>query len=144
MFIASNIKANVRELEGALIRLIAFRSLTGEDVTLPFAERVLKGIVDKNNRILSIEEILKTVAEFFGLKPAELKSKNNAKRIAEPRQIAMFLCRELMNCSLTDIGREFGGKHHTTVLHSIRKIDQLRATNPKTNAALNRLTDILH
>jgi len=144
LFIATNIKANVRELEGALIRLVAFHSLTGEEVTLPFAERVLKGIVDKNNRILTTELILKTVADFFGLKPVELKSKNNAKRVAEPRQIAMFLCRELINCSLTDIGREFGGKHHTTVLHSIRKIDQLRVTNPKTNAALNRLTDILH
>ncbi|RPJ86805.1 MAG: hypothetical protein EHM18_04330 [Acidobacteria bacterium] len=93
---------------------------------------------------MTTELILKTVADFFGLKPVELKSKNNAKRVAEPRQIAMFLCRELINCSLTDIGREFGGKHHTTVLHSIRKIDQLRVTNPKTNAALNRLTDILH
>ena len=144
LFIATNIKANVRELEGALIRLVAFHSLTGQEVTLPFAERVLKGIVDKNNRILTTDLISKTVADFFGLKPAELKTKNNAKRIAEPRQIAMFLCRELMNCSLTDIGREFGGKHHTTVLHSIRKIEQLRATNPKTNAALNRLTDILH
>ncbi|RPJ61918.1 MAG: chromosomal replication initiator protein DnaA [Acidobacteria bacterium] len=144
LFIATNIKANVRELEGALIRLVAFHSLTGEAVTLPFAERVLKGIVDKNNRILTTELILKTVADFFGLKPVELKSKNNAKRVAEPRQIAMFLCRELINCSLTDIGREFGGKHHTTVLHSIRKIEQLRVNNPKTNAALNRLTDILH
>jgi len=144
LFIATNIKANVRELEGALIRLVAFHSLTGEEVTLPFAERVLKGIVDKNNRILTTELILKTVADFFGLKPVELKSKNNAKRVAEPRQIAMFLCRELINCSLTDIGREFGGKHHTTVLHSIRKIEQLRVNNPKTNAALNRLTDILH
>ncbi|MFB3905034.1 MAG: chromosomal replication initiator protein DnaA [Acidobacteriota bacterium] len=144
LFIATNIKANVRELEGALIRLIAFHSLTGDEVTLPFAERVLKGIVDKNNRILTTELIVKTVADFFGLKPAELKSRNNAKRIAEPRQITMFLCRELMNSSLTDIGRELGGKHHTTVLHSIRKIEQLRATNPKINAALNRLTDILH
>ncbi|RPI29868.1 MAG: chromosomal replication initiator protein DnaA [Acidobacteria bacterium] len=144
LFIATNIKSNIRELEGSLIRLVAFRSLAGQEITLPFAERVLKGIVDQNTRILTTDMVVKTVAEFFNLKPADLKNKSNAKRIAEPRQIAMFLCRDLLHCSLSDIGREFGGKHHTTVIHSIRKIEQLRLTNPKINAALNKLTDILH
>ncbi|HXK58445.1 MAG TPA: chromosomal replication initiator protein DnaA [Acidobacteriota bacterium] len=144
LFIATHIKSNIRELEGSLVRLLAFRSLTGEEITLSFAERVLKNITDKYSRVLTIDTIVKAVADFFALKPSELKSKSNAKRIAEPRQIAMFLCRDLMNCSLTDIGREFGGKHHTTVLHSIRKIDQLRLTNPKISAALNKLNDVLH
>jgi chromosomal replication initiator protein len=143
LFIASNIQSNIRELEGSLIRLIAFSSLTGQDITLPFAQRVLKGIVDRNNRVLTVDQIQKAVADFFGLKPNELKSKNNSKRVAEPRQIAMYLCRELMGSSLSDIGREFCGKHHTTVLHSVRKVEKLRAVNPKINGALNRLTDTL-
>jgi chromosomal replication initiator protein len=143
LFIASNVKSNVRELEGSLIRLLAFSSLTGQQINLALAERVLKHLVDKNSRLLTTEHVQKTVADFFGLKASELRARNNSRRIAEPRQIAMYLCRELIGCSLTDIGRDFGGKHHTTVLHSIRKVQEARPTDTKINSALNRLTDLL-
>jgi chromosomal replication initiator protein len=122
---------------------MAFSSLTGQSIDLPLAERVLKQLVDKKSRLVTPEHIQKTVSDFFGLRAAELRSKNNSHRIYEPRQIAMYLCRELIGCSLADIGRDFGGKHHTTVLHSVRKVRELRATDTKINSALNKLSDLL-
>ena len=138
-FIAKNVKSNVRELEGSLIRLAAYSSLTGERITLPLAQEVLKNLAENNTRVISIEGIQKVVADHYSLKVAELKAKNNSRRVAEPRQMAMFLCRELTDSSLPEIGREFGGKHHTTVLHSIRKIAGLRKSDPKQNNIINKL-----
>ena len=138
-FIAKNVKSNVRELEGSLIRLAAYSSLTGERITLPLAQEVLKNLAENNTRVISIEGIQKVVADHYSLKVAELKAKNNSRRVAEPRQMAMFLCRELTDSSLPEIGREFGGKHHTTVLHSIRKIAGLRKSDPKHNNLINKL-----
>ncbi|MFQ5738618.1 MAG: chromosomal replication initiator protein DnaA [Acidobacteriota bacterium] len=141
LFIASNIKSNVRELEGSLIRLVAYSSLTGEKISLDLAQRVLKNIAEKNSRIISIDFVQKVVADYYSLKVSDLKARNNSRRVAEPRQIAMFLCRKLTNSSLPQIGKEFGGKHHTTVLHSIRKIQDLRQSDPRLDKTLERLTD---
>lgn len=139
LFIASNVKSNVRELEGSLVRLIAYSSLTGIEITLNLAHDVLSNIVDDSRRAVSIEVIQKLVAEYFGLKVSDLKAKNNARCVSEPRQIAMYLCKTLTNSSLPQIGRQFGGKHHTTVLHSIRKIDELRLHDKRINAVVDKL-----
>ena len=138
-FIATNVKSNVRELEGSLVRLGAYSRLTGRGITLPLAQEVLKNLTENNTRVVSIEGIQKVVADHYSLKVAELKAKNNSRRVAEPRQMAMFLCRELTDSSLPEIGKEFGGKHHTTVLHSIRKIKNLRKSDPRRNNLINKL-----
>ncbi len=142
-FIASNVKSNVRELEGSLVRLSAYSSLTGERITLELAEQVLRNVAENALRVISIEQIQKAVADHFSLKVTELKAKDNSRRVAEPRQIAMYLCRKLTESSLPQIGKEFGGKHHTTVLHSVRKIEKVRKTDPRTNAIVKKLGDSL-
>lgn len=125
LFIAGKIRSNIRELEGSLVRLIALSSLRGEVISLTLAQEALKNIVDEQERSITIELIQRVVADYYNLKVADLKSKNNARNIAVPRQIAMYLCKILTKASLPEIGREFGGKHHTTVLHSITKISEL-------------------
>jgi chromosomal replication initiator protein len=140
IYIASGIRSNVRELEGALNRLSARASLDGLDVAeidVAYAKEVLKGLTTEERLIISSETILRAVASFFALKPAQLKAKNNSRSIALPRQIAMYICKELTNQSLPQIGRDFGGKHHTTVLHSIRKIDSLRKKDSNISTAVN-------
>ena len=126
MYIAARIKSNIRELEGSLIRLIAFASLTGREISLELAQEVLKHVIDQDDKAVTIESIQKFVSEYYQLKVAELKSRNNSKSIAMPRQIAMYLCKSLTHASLPEIGRSFGGKHHSTVIHSIKKVDELR------------------
>ncbi len=140
-FIASHVKSNIRELEGALVRLSAYSSLTGERITLELAEQVLRNVAENALRVISIDRIQQVVADHYSLTVTELKAKNNSRRVAGPRQIAMYLCRELTDSSLPQIGKEFGGKHHTTVLHSIRKIRAARKTDPKTNAIVKKLGD---
>ena len=142
-FIATNVKSNVRELEGSLVRLGAYSRLTGERITLPLAQEVLKNLTENNTRVISIEGIQKVVADHYSLKVAELKAKNNSRRVAGPRQMAMFLCRKLTECSLPQIGREFGGKHHTTVLHSIRKVEGKRNKDPKFESTLSKLANAI-
>jgi chromosomal replication initiator protein len=143
LFIASNIRSNVRELEGALIRLIAHSSLIGQEITLPYAQQVLKNFIDSQTRKVSIEAIQKAVAEQFGLRPQEIKQKNNSRAIVYPRQIAMHLSKHLTDASLPEIGRQFGGKHHTTVLHSIEKIEESRKTDKDLNRLLNKMLEQL-
>jgi len=126
MYIAGKIKSNIRELEGSLIRLIAFASLTGQEISLPLAQDVLKNILDHEVKAVTIEAIQKFVADYYNLKMQDLKSRNNSKSVAMPRQIAMYLCKSLTHASLPEIGRSFGGKHHSTVIHSIRKVEDLR------------------
>jgi chromosomal replication initiator protein len=125
-YIAGKIKSNIRELEGSLIRLIAYASLTGQEISLPLAQDVLKNILDHEEKAVTIEIIQKFVADYYNLRLTELKSRNNSKSIAMPRQIAMYLCKSLTHASLPEIGRSFGGKHHSTVIHSIRKVEDLR------------------
>src|SRR6185437_55900 len=140
-YIARAIKSNVRELEGALIRVIAYSSLTGVEMTLPTAQQVLKNIIETQEKKVSIEQIQKRVGEDFGLRAQDLRMRSNSKVIAFPRQIAMFLVKQLTSASLPEIGKQFGGKHHTTVLHSIHKIELLRQTDKDLNRRINRLLD---
>ena len=144
LFIASSVRTNVRELEGAMIRLVAYCSLTGAEITLPTAQSVLKQFIDSQARRVTIDSIQKIVAEHFGLKMQELKAKNNSRPIVVPRQIAMYLAKQLTEASLPEIGRQFGGKHHTTVMHSIEKIDSQRRNDKDLNRTLNKLQETLN
>jgi chromosomal replication initiator protein len=142
-FVARKIKSSIRDLEGALTRLVAYSSLTGTEISVPMAQQVLKNLVDLGERRVSIENIQRAVCQEFGLTLPQLKSKNNSRPVAYPRQVAMYLAKELTTASLPQIGREFGGKHHTTVLHSINKISQLRQSDRDLNRLLNKLRDSL-
>ena len=139
LFIASKIKSNIRELEGSLVRLTAYASLRGLPMDLDLAHEVLKTIIAEESSGVSVELIQKTVAAHYRLKVADLKSKNNSRNVAVPRQVAMYLCKTLTKASLPEIGREFGGKHHTTVLHSVNKISQLYANDSDFHKAINSL-----
>src|SRR5262249_45282774 len=136
-FIARSIKSNVRDLEGALTRLLAYALLTGATVTLSTAQQVLKNIIATQEKKVTIELIQKRVGEQFGLREQDLKMRSNSKAIAFPRQVAMYLVKQLTSASLPEIGRQFGGKHHTTVLHSIHKIDTLRRSDKDLNRTIN-------
>jgi chromosomal replication initiator protein len=136
IYIAGRIKSNIRELEGSLIRLIAYASLTGQEITLPLAQEVLKNVLDHETKAVTIELIQKFVADYYNLKMLDLKSRNNSKSIAMPRQIAMYLCKALTHASLPEIGRSFGGKHHSTVIHSIRKVEDLRKKDTDFNTLM--------
>lgn len=144
IFIATKTKSNMRELEGALIKLIAYSSVTREPITLAMAQQVLKYLTGGSDRRISIESIIKAVAERHGLQPSQIKMKSNERRFAYPRQIAMFLTKDLTPASLPEIGRAFGGKHHTTVLHSVQKIERLRHRDADLNRLLHSLTDSLN
>ena len=141
IFMASKTKSNVRELEGALIKLIAFSSLTGSPITLQMAHQVLRNLLNAHERKVTIDAIQKAVAERYNIRQAQLREKSNARTIVRPRQVAMFLVKELTHASLPEIGRAFGGKHHTTVLHSVQKIEADRQTDPELNRMLHSLID---
>ena len=137
IYIAGKIKSNIRELEGSLIRLIAYASLTAREISLPLAQDVLRNVLQHDERAVTIEGIQKYVSDYYQLKHGELKSRNNSKSIAQPRQIAMYLCKTLTTASLPEIGKSFGGKHHSTVIHSIRKIESLRQRDGNFNTLIN-------
>ncbi len=137
LFIASKVRTNIRELEGSLIRLVAFASLTGRDIDLPLAQEILKDLIHTEDKPITIEMIQKFVADHYNVKLTELKAKNNAKAVAVPRQIAMYLTKTLTDASLPEIGKGFGGKHHSTVIHSVRKIDGLRKRDPDFDRLIN-------
>ena len=141
IYIAGKIKSNIRELEGSLIRLIAYASLTGREISLALTQDVLRNVLQHDDRAVTIEIIQKYVSDYYQLKLAELKSRNNSKSIALPRQVAMYLCKSLTSASLPEIGRSFGGKHHSTVIHSIRKIEDLRQRDADFNSHINNLME---
>ncbi len=141
LYIAAKIKSNIRELEGSLIRLIAYASLTGEEISLPLAQDVLKNILSNDDRAVTIELIQKFVADYYQLRRTDLKSRNNSKSIAMPRQIAMYLCKNLTSASLPEIGKSFGGKHHSTVIHSINKVEDMRKADSSFNTLINSFLD---
>ncbi len=141
IYIATKTKSNVRELEGALVKLMAYSSVMDSPITLSMAQQVLKQLSGGSERRITIDLIVRAVAEKFSLQPSQLKLKTNVQNIAYPRQIAMYLCKELTQSSLPEIGRYFGGKHHTTVLHSVNKIDKLRQTDLDLNRLLHSLID---
>lgn len=142
-FLASNIHSNVRELEGLFNRLCAFSSLNKTDITIDFAKEVLKDFLAKRDRYLNAEYIQKTVASFFNLKVSDLKSKKRKKVIAFPRQIAMYLARELTSDSFPEIGNKFGGKDHSTVIHAVNKVAGLIKTDPYTQSTVEALISSL-
>jgi chromosomal replication initiator protein len=139
LYIAGRIKSNIRELEGSLTRLIAYASLTGREISFDLTQEILKDVIDKDEKHVTIESIQKFVADYYGLKVADLKSRNNSKSVAMPRQVAMHLCKSLTHASLPEIGRSFGGKHHSTVIHSIKKVDELRKRDPHFNSLIESL-----
>jgi chromosomal replication initiator protein len=137
LFIAERIKSNIRELEGSLIRLVAYASLTGREISVDLAQDVLKNVIASGDKVVTIDAIQKHVSDYYQLKVSELKSRNNSKSVAMPRQVAMYLCKSLTRASLPEIGRSFGGKHHSTVIHSIRKVEELRKRDPDFNTVIN-------
>ena len=126
LYIASKIRSNIREMEGALIRLIAYSSLTRRAIDLELAKETLKGIFKDQTRAITAESIQRFVANYYQIKPADLKLKNNSSSVTFPRQVSMYLCKELTDLSLPEIGKRFGGKHHSTVIHSVNKIAGMR------------------
>jgi len=142
-FMATKSRSNIRELEGALIKLIAYSSLTDTPINMAMAQQALKHMLHEQERRITIDSIQKATAEKFGIRQAQLKEKSNAKDIVRPRQVAMYLVKELTHASLPEIGRAFGNKHHTTVIHSLRKIEQLRKSDPELNKIINSLIDTL-
>jgi chromosomal replication initiator protein len=126
LFIASRVRSNIRELEGSLIRLIAFSSLSGRTIDIEMARETLKDLIDDRGRSVTVESIQRLVAAHYRIKVTELKSRNNSKHISFPRQVAMYVAKQLTDKSLPALGEQFGGKHHTTVIHAIRKIDAMR------------------
>src|SRR5690242_2494832 len=142
-YIARAIKSNVRELEGALTRLMAYASLTGATISLATAQQVLRNIIATQEKRVTIDLIQKRVSEHFNLREQDRKVRSNTRAIAFPRQVAMYIVKQLTTASLPEIGRQFGGKHHTTVLHSINKIEEMRRSDKDLNRTITRLMDTL-
>jgi len=143
MFIASSCKSNIRELEGALVRTAAFASMHARPLDVELARQALGDLLEAPATSATAESIQKLVAGHFNLKVSELKSKTNAHHVAFPRQVAMYLCKQLTNHSLQDIGRKFGGKHHTTVIHALQKVDRKRHADVEFDRTIERLTSAL-
>jgi len=137
--IASRVKSNIRELEGSLTRMIAFCALTGREMSVDLAQEVLGELWGEEEKIITIEQIQRKVSEAYGIKLSDLKAKNRTKAVAFPRQIAMYLARQLTHASLSEVGRAFGGKDHTTVLHAVDKIQVLLQEDPKLRKSIDGL-----
>jgi chromosomal replication initiator protein len=142
-FIAKHIRSNVRELEGALKRVIAFASFHGNEITLAVAKEALKDLLAVQNRQISVENIQKTVADYYKIRVTDMHSKKRTRAIARPRQVAMSLAKELTQLSLPEIGSNFGGRDHTTVLHACRTIAKLRDSHPEINHDVSFLLQVL-
>lgn len=144
MFIASRVKSNIRELEGSLVRLIAISSLRGEPISKSLAQNAIRNFTkEEESGVVTIQQIQKQVASTYKLTIEELISKNNARQISHPRQVAMYLCKHLTKHSYPEIGRAFGGKHHTTVMHSVEKIESLVATDETLQRLISELSESL-
>jgi chromosomal replication initiator protein len=139
MFLAESITNNIRELEGALIRLTAYASLQGMEINLFLARDILKDLLRETVKNVTIDTVQKKVAGFFNLNVGDFKAKRRNKNIVLARQVAMFLSRELTSFSLPEIGQDFGGKDHTTVLHAYNKIKEMAAKDPQFKQTINRI-----
>ena len=128
-FLAHKITSNVRELEGALNRILAHATLVGRPITLETTQEVLHDLLRANDRRVTIEEIQKRVSAHFNVRIADMHSARRARAVARPRQVAMYLSKQLTSRSLPEIGRKFGGRDHTTVMHAVRKVEELKATD---------------
>ncbi len=140
LFVANQVRSNVRELEGLLTRVVAFASLTGRPLSLELARETLRDILPDESRRPTAAEIIKFVARHYGLKVGEIKSKTNSKPIAFPRQVAMYLCKQLTDLSYPEIGRQFNDKHHSTVMYSVAKIEELRTSDVELARTLDSMT----
>jgi chromosomal replication initiator protein len=138
--IASRIKANIREIEGSLTRIIAFCALSSRAMSIDLAQEVLADLWGEDDKVITIEQIQRKVCEFFTVKLSDLRAKNRTKTIAFPRQIAMYLSRQLTHASLAEVGRAFGGKDHTTVIHAVEKVQALLQEDPKLKKTIDTLT----
>src|ERR1044072_2044083 len=144
MFIAGRVKSNVRELEGSLVRLIAIASLRGEPISKSLAQDAIRNIAkEEESGVITMQQIQKLVASTYKLTSEVLISKNNARQISHPRQVAMYLCKHLTKHSYPEIGRAFGGKHHTTVMHSVEKNEALVATDETLQRLISELSESL-
>jgi chromosomal replication initiator protein len=139
LFIADKVHSNIRELEGYLRRVIAYSSLKGVKIDLDLTKEALKSLLESEAHQVTVEKIQKIICHKYNIKMTQLKSKNNSPKVAFPRQVAMYLSKELAKVSLPEIGKKFGGKHHTTVIHSVRKIERLIAKSPEFNKEINSL-----
>lgn len=139
LFIATHVKTNVREIEGSLLRVGAFSSLTGRRITVDLVKEILRDTIKETPSIVTTDQILKVVSEKFQVRIAELKSKRRTKTVVYPRQLAMYLCRTMTNGSFPEIGRQFGGKDHSTVIHAVRQISDRMQTNTEVKAAVEDL-----
>jgi chromosomal replication initiator protein len=142
-FLAKHVQSNVRELEGALKRVLAYSRFAGQQLSVDVCREALRDLLATHNRQLSIENIQRTVADYYKIKVAEMYSKKRSRNVARPRQVAMALAKELTQLSLPDIGEAFGGRDHTTVLHACRKIADLRSTNSDVTRDINSLLKVL-
>ena len=139
--LAANLKSNIRELEGALIRLGAYATLTGQIITTDMAKTILRDLLGSKRKVITMEDVQETVAQRFHLKVSELKSKRRTKTLVHPRQIAMYLSRELTDSSFPEIGRDFGGKDHTTIIHACKQIEKALETDSTLRMTLESLKD---
>ena len=139
LFIARQVKSNIRELEGMLNRVVAFSSLTGKPLSLDLVKETLRDILPADYERVLAPEIIKFVARHYGLKVSEIKSRNNARQIAFPRQVAMYLCKQLTDLSFPDIGKQFNNKHHSTVMYSVDKIEKLRVEDSDLDRTLHSI-----
>ncbi|MBD3413321.1 MAG: chromosomal replication initiator protein DnaA [Candidatus Aminicenantes bacterium] len=143
LYIADKVHSNIRELEGFLRRVIAYSSLKGQPIDLELTKDALKSLLDSLEHVITVEKIQKFVCHEYKIGLKKLKSKNNSPKVAFPRQIAMYLSKKITDSSLPEIGKKFGGKHHTTVIHSIKKIEKLRETNRNFDNKINRMMSSL-
>ncbi len=139
--LAANLKSNIREIEGALIRLGAYASLTGQQITVAMAKNILRDLLGEKRKIITVEDIQEVVANRFHVKISDLKSKRRTKTLVYPRQIAMFLCRDLTDASFPEIGRDFGGKDHTTIIHACKQMKKSQETDATVRATLESLKE---
>ena len=140
-FLATTMKSNIRELEGSLVRLGAYASLTGQTITLEMAKSVLRDLIGTKKKIVSMDDIQETVGARFHVKIADLKSRRRSKTLVHPRQIAMYLCRELTDSSYPEIGRQFGGKDHTTIIHACKQVTKAKESDSVLSATLDSLRE---
>jgi chromosomal replication initiator protein len=141
LFIARQVRSNVRELEGLLTRVLAYASLTGRSLSVELAEETLKNILPAAHRRSTPADIIKFVSRQYGLKVSEIKSRSNSRQIAFPRQVAMYVCKKVTDLSYPEIGRHFNNKHHSTVMYSVEKIDQLRTSDSELDRSLQAILD---
>ena len=142
-FLAKTITSNVRELEGALNKVFTFSNILGKKIDIELTKSVLKDLLKSSNRRITIDEIQNKVASYFNIKIDDLISSRRIRTFARPRQVAMYLTKKLTTRSLPEIGRKFGGRDHTTVIHAVKKIEELKLNNPKFDEDINLITQMI-